>query len=272
MPRFSLAPFVSRLACVGSLLLAAASSSAAEPAKSIEAKAAAPLKVTFLVGEDEYKTWETLPAFAKRELDPLGVQSTFIHADPQNLNHFPGIEKIADADVLFVSVRRRPMPKAELDAIRNYLKAGKPLVGIRTTSHAFAARAGTKVADGLDQWPEFDVEVLGGKYSNHYRNDGGTDVAAASHAQSHPILAGFRQRSYHTGGTLYKCEANKGTTVLMNGVTTDAGKPVTHPVAWTNQYGKSRVFYTSLGHKDDFQLSTFKQLLENGIRWAAGDD
>ena len=194
-----------------------------------------PLKVTFLIGEDEYKTWETLPAFVERELKPLGIQSTIIHADPQNLNHFPDIEKIADADVLFVSVRRRPLPKKELDAIRSYLKAGKSLVGIRTTSHAFATRANLPKPPGLDQWPEFDVEVLGGKYENHYANEIGSDISTASHAQGHAILKGIRQGSWHSTGSLYKRTANKGTTILLNGIASDKGKPVTHPVAWTHQ-------------------------------------
>lgn len=262
----------------GLVLLAAALTlstfAADKPAAEKFAAAAAPaeskpLKVALVIGEDEYKTWETVPAFVKRELDPLGIQSTIIHADPKNVNHFPGIEKIADADVLFVSVRRRPIPKAELDAVRNYLKAGKPLVAIRTTSHAFAARAGVKVADGLDQWPAFDEEVLGGKYSGHYNNNDGTDVAIASHAQIHPILAGVRQVSFHSGGTLYKCVTNKGTQTLMNGVTVDAGKPVTHPVLWTNTFGKSRVVYTSLGHEKDFEQAAFNRILVNAIYWAA---
>ncbi len=110
----------------------------------LAAHAAAP-HVAFLVGEDEYKTWETLPAFAKEHLEPLGVKCTFVMADPKNLNHFPDIAKIDDADVLFVSVRRRPMPEAELKHVRDFMKAGKPLVGIRTASHAFAAQ-GPKAA------------------------------------------------------------------------------------------------------------------------------
>ena len=252
----------SRLAVFGIAVGLATGVAAAEPAA---------LKVAMLVGEDEYETWETLPAFAEAHLDPRGVRTTILHADPQNPNHFPGIERIAEADVLLISVRRRPLPKAELDAVRNYLKAGKPIVGIRTTSHAFAARANTKVADGLDQWPAFDEEVLGGKYDGHYDNKSGTDVTFASHAQKHPILTGIRQASFHSGGTLYKCTA-KSTATLLNGVTTNQGKPVTHPVAWTNQYGKSRVFYTSLGHKDDFRQPAFTRMLVNSLYWAAGRD
>jgi putative membrane-bound dehydrogenase-like protein len=241
----------------------------ADPTYAADAK---PPHVAFLIGEDEYKTWETLPEFAKRELEPLGIKSTIINADPKDLNHFPGIEKIADADVLFLSVRRRPMPKDELDVVRKFLKSGKPLVGIRTASHAFAARPGTKPPKGLDQWEDFDTAVLGGHYLGHYKNKEGTDVSIASHAQEHPIMAGIRQSSYHSGGTLYKFEKVKGGSVLMNGVTVDEGQPITCPVAWTNTYGKSRVFYTSLGHEDDFKLPAFNRMLVNAIYWTAKQD
>jgi type 1 glutamine amidotransferase len=42
------------------------------------------------------------------------------------------------------------------------------------------------------------------------------------------------------------------------------------PVAWTNASGKSRVFYTSLGHKDDFENASFVRILDNAVHWAAG--
>lgn len=235
--------------------------------------AEAPLKVAFVIGEDEYQTWDTLPVFAEKYLKPLGVECTFIHADKENLYHFPGVEKIKDADVLLLSVRRRPLPKKELDVVRDYLKAGKPLVAVRTSSHAFATRPNQKDVDPkLEQWPTFDVDVLGGHYDGHYANREGTEVAVASHAQSHPILAGLKQRSFHSGGTLYRCTAGKGATVLLNGMTTDKGQPVTHPAAWTYQYGKSRVFYAALGGVEDFSQPVFNQLLVNAIYWAAARD
>jgi type 1 glutamine amidotransferase len=39
------------------------------------------------------------------------------------------------------------------------------------------------------------------------------------------------------------------------------------PVAWTNTYGKSRIFYTSLGHADDFNDPSFVRLLSNAVEW-----
>ncbi|MGE3317307.1 MAG: ThuA domain-containing protein, partial [Planctomycetaceae bacterium] len=45
------------------------------------------------------------------------------------------------------------------------------------------------------------------------------------------------------------------------------------PVAWTNRSsGGGRVFYTSLGHIDDFQSAAFRKLLTNGIQWTLRSD
>jgi len=40
------------------------------------------------------------------------------------------------------------------------------------------------------------------------------------------------------------------------------------PVAWTNSYKNSRIFYTSLGHPDDFGNAQFRRLLINAVFWA----
>ena len=64
-------------------------------------------RAVFLIGEDEYKTETTLPAFARKELEPMGIRCTFIIADPKRPHDFPGIEALDDADLLVLSVRRR---------------------------------------------------------------------------------------------------------------------------------------------------------------------
>ncbi|NOR66364.1 MAG: nicotinamidase, partial [Woeseiaceae bacterium] len=57
----------------------------------------------------------------------------------------------------------------------------------------------------------------------------------------------------------------KSTRQLLIGTIPDKGS---EPVAWTNKYGKSRVFYTSLGHPDDFKNEHFRTLLINAVFWA----
>src|SRR5207245_7669117 len=112
----------------------------------------------------------TLPAFARQQLEPHGFQVRWVHADPADKNNFPGLaQAVAGSALVLISIRRRTPPHEQLDGIRVHLAAGKPLVGIRTASHAFAVREqNTRPANGAAAWPEFDSEILGGHYTGHY--------------------------------------------------------------------------------------------------------
>ena len=63
-------------------------------------------RAVFMIGEDEYQTEKTLPAYANAELEPLGVRCTFVIADPKTPHDFKGIEALRDADLMVLSVRR----------------------------------------------------------------------------------------------------------------------------------------------------------------------
>src|ERR1700757_5236816 len=84
--------------------------------------------------EDEFTTAETLPAFVRDVVqDRLGVDAKILLGDPKPPHDLPGLAAALDhADLLFVSMRRRLLPAADLAAVRKFLAAGKPLVGIRT--------------------------------------------------------------------------------------------------------------------------------------------
>jgi type 1 glutamine amidotransferase/nicotinamidase-related amidase len=225
--------------------------------------------VVFLIGEDEYKTWETLPAFAKKDLGWRGLRVSIVRQDEKDKHSFPGLlGALRDADLLLVSVRRRALPKEQLDAIRAHLEAGKPLVGIRTASHAFAPR-GEDAGRGA-AWPTFDPEVLGGNYNNHHAAGIKTLVRAALGEGINPLLIGVKLDAFTSAGSLYKVSPLKSTArpVLIGSI---PDKPA-EPVAWTHSFGpkQARVFYTSLGHPDDFNNPSFRRLLLNGILWATG--
>lgn len=223
--------------------------------------------VVIVSSEDEYKTEETLPVFAKDHLEKQ-FRVTVVLADPKDRTRLVGGEAIDTADVLLLSVRRRPLVEADLARIKKYLAAGKPLVAIRTSSHAFAVRAGDKAPAGTAQWPEFDRDILGGNYQGHYGAGMATTVRVAPDAK-HPILKGVRTEPFAVGTTLYKTSPlAAGATVLMTG--TVEGKPA-EPVAWVRERpGGGKVFYTSLGGVPDFKDPAVTTLLANGVRWAAG--
>ncbi len=221
--------------------------------------------VVFLIGEREYKTPVTLPVFADKHLESKDLRCTFVRAaaDSGDSRHeMPGFDAVKTADLLFVSVRRRALKPAQLDLIRAHLKAGKPLVGIRTASHAFDA--GPKHPKGGANWKEFDGKVLGGNYHGHHGTRHKTKVTVAEGAGNHAILRGVK--GYTSPGSLYKVRPlAKTTTPLLIGTIPDAEA---EPVAWTNTSGKARVFYTSLGHRGDFDNPNFVRLLTNAVFWA----
>jgi len=95
-------------------------------------------------------------------------------------------------------------------------------------------------------------------------------TAVAPGAERHPILRGVDLTQLVSNGSLYKVTPLAGsTTPLVLGSIPGQGP---EPVAWTNSphAGRPPVFYTSLGHPDDFQNPAFRKLLLNGICWALG--
>jgi type 1 glutamine amidotransferase len=234
------------------------------------------LRIVFIIAENEYDANGTLPEFA-RELQTkynffcefaLGVSKS---SDAKERNNIVGMEALMSADLAVLYVRRRALPSRQMKYLRDYIDSGKPLVGLRTASHAFALR-GKKPQAGFVDWPEFDPEVLGGNYHGHHGNkseDGPqTYVWVKAGMESHPILTDVPSGEFRVRSWLYKTlPLTKTATVLMMGRVDD--RQPHEPVTWTNtDSGGGRVFYTSLGHPDDFKLPAFRQMLSNAIFWA----
>ncbi|QDU96481.1 isochorismatase family protein [Lignipirellula cremea] len=223
-------------------------------------------RLVIMSAEDEYETERTLPEFAAQQLGKH-FSVSYLFGDANDRNLLPGAEEaLADADVLLVSVRRRALPPAQLDAIRQFVAAGKPVVGIRTASHAFSLR-GKPAPEGTTVWPEFDAQVFGGSYTNHYGNQLKATVRTAPGADK-ALLQGVANE-FPQAGSLYKAAPlAKGAATLLIGEV-DGEEP--EPVAWTfHRADGGRSFYTSLGAPGDFENASFVRLLVNGLHWAAG--
>lgn len=228
-----------------------------------------PKEICFIIGENEYRTWETLPEFARKELAWRGYRLSFVTASEQvGDNDFRNWEAIPRADVLVVSVRRRAPPRPMLEAVRAHLAAGKPLVGLRTASHAFEQRNQREPTD--TSWMGFDEEVLGGDYLDHYGAGPETIVRKIPETSGHPILNNVAAE-FRSPSSLYRNRRLANTvTPLLNGRTAD-DKSETEPVAWINTRENRRVFYTSLGGPEDFANPNFRALLLNGLLWTLGE-
>jgi type 1 glutamine amidotransferase len=150
-----------------------------------------------------------------------------------------------------------------MDALKAHLDAGKPLVALRTCSHAFDARG--KHAEGHVEWAKFDAEVLGGNYQGHHADGPVATVTTAPGAEKHPILDGLKL-PFASKGSLYRPSPLKSSATALLIGRIDGKDP--EPVAWVNTCKKARVFYTSLGHRGDFAEPSFVRLMENAVRWA----
>jgi rhodanese-related sulfurtransferase/type 1 glutamine amidotransferase len=209
--------------------------------------------IVLISGEYEYKSSQTLPEFKKYLEATYPVQCIYLQRPAAtNEQTIPGLEALEKADLAIIYIRRMKLPDAEMAKIKAYLNAGKPLIGIRTASHSF------------ENWKEFDAEVLGGNYGNHLSKTLKTTVTIVEEAARHPILEGVS--GFTSNGTLYRNTPLKaGTGPLLIG-RAETGE--SHPVAWTHRYQGARVFYTSLGHPDDFKEDSFRRLLVNAVFWA----
>ncbi|HWG42453.1 MAG TPA: ThuA domain-containing protein [Gemmataceae bacterium] len=224
--------------------------------------------LVMLLAEYEYQTNRTLPEFAHKHLGKDFRVSTVFGNEKKNANDLPGIEALNDADIVLISMRRRALPEKQMEIVRQFVSRGKPVVGIRTASHAFSLR-GSKPPEGCATWEAFDAEVFGGHYTNHHGVGPKVDIKAAEKAADHPILQGVHLAELHGNGSLYQVRPlAKSTTAILIGSIPD--KPA-EPILWTNATkAGGRVVYTSLGHPDDFKEAAFNRLLSNALHWAAG--
>jgi len=214
-------------------------------------QAANPPTVVLVSGEDEYHSAETLPAFAKFLQTNCHFKTVYLERKPKP-DTIPGLEALERADLLILFARRMTLPDEQLKAFQKYFESGRPIIGLRTASHAF------------QNWLMFDHQVLGGNYQNHYGKDLTPQVQINPAANGHPILHGVPEK-FTSAGSLYRNTPLQSNAVLL---LTGAIPDHTEPVAWTHDYKGARVFYTSLGHPDDFHDPAFRTLLVNSIYWA----
>lgn len=222
-------------------------------------------EIAVMINESEYQTEQTLTRFVDENLR-RDHRIRFIYGSETDPNAFPSIDSIADADLLILSVRRRTPPEEQLSAIRKFITAGKPVIGIRTSSHAFHLR-NERPADGLADWPTFDADVMGGNYTNHYGNEIVATITIEAANRGHAILKNLDPKPFLAGGSLYKVSPlDPKATVLLTG-TIEGQQP--EPVAWTFiRKDSGRTFYTSLGAAKDFDDPNFTKLLRNAVDWA----
>jgi hypothetical protein len=168
-------------------------------------------------------------------------------------------------------MRRRFLPVTQMDHLERFVRSGKPLVAIRASTTPFAEGADSKrTGDGLVVWQDFDREILGCRHDTYEAEarKSGSEVWALPEARKSPVLRGLGELRFHSSSSIHRGNPlADDTTVLFRGRWSDAQPE--EPVAWTRVSNDGgRIFYTSLGHPDDFKLDGFQTLLANAIHWA----
>jgi type 1 glutamine amidotransferase len=227
--------------------------------------------VVFVTGDNEYRSEETMPALAKVLESKYGMRCSVAYArpTPQTKNNVEGLEALKTADLMVMYLRFRELPGNQLKLILDYVDSGKPMVGLRTSTHAFRYPPSSPHAP-LNN--EFGLRVWGQRWLRHHGAQSSTDVAVVPGEESNPILRGI-DKQFHVRSWLYEVTPLEGDCkpLLTGRAVNPQGKDASpQPVAWTKTHKGARVFYTSLGHPEDFEVPAVRRLLVNGIQWALG--
>jgi type 1 glutamine amidotransferase len=236
--------------------------------------------VVFVTGDHEYSSEATMPLLAKALEERYGMQVKVLksHPDHNAEDNIPGLEALKTADLAVFFLRWRRLPADQVKFIDDYLKSGKPVVGLRTSTHAFNYPKGHP----LEKWNAFGEFAMGSPPGwggsaghTHCGHECTTEVSVIEENAKHPILTGV-DPSFHVSSWLYKVLPDypaKGSTWLLMGkaVNPDKAGFEDNPVAWTWQTSAGgKVFATTMGHPADFKVEAFQRLMINALHWTLG--
>jgi type 1 glutamine amidotransferase len=234
--------------------------------------------VVFVTGDHEYSSEATMPLLAEALKERYGMEVKVLKSQPDHNaeENIPGLEVLKDADLAVFFLRWRRLPADQVKFIDDYLKSGKPVVGLRTSTHAFNYPKG----HALERWNAFGEFALGAPPGwggpaghTHCGHECSTDVSVIKENAKHAILTGV-DPSFHVSSWLYKVLPDypaKGSKWLLMGkaVNPDKSGFGDNPVAWTWQTpAGGKVFATTMGHPADFKVESFQRLMVNAIHWA----
>jgi hypothetical protein len=286
--------------------------------------------IVLVSGDEEYRSEEALPQLGKilakhhgfkctllfaiedgREIPTSGgkgpslVRTAIGEINP-NISNIPGLEALATADLMVIFTRFRDLPDDQMKHIVDYIEAGRPIVGIRTATHAFNIPAGKTNArfsynfGGKDYEQGFGRQILGETWISHHGKHGSQSTRGilVKGQESHPILRGIKDGDIWGPTDVYGVRLplpGDSQPIVLGQVlagmnptdppaepaadrksnkTTDPNSPMM-PIAWTKTHtGKNgkpgRVFCSTIGAANDLLNEGCRRLLVNGCYWAVG--
>lgn len=266
-------------------------------------------RVVLLSGDEEYRSEEALPQLAKILARRHGFTCTVIFSingkgeiDPTVKDNEPGIEALDRADLCIMLLRFRQWPDSQMAHFARYYLAGKPILALRTSTHAFDYPAESSSLFRRFSWNSreweggFGRHALGETWVSHWGEHGtqGTRGVAESSSRGHPILRGVGQ--VFCTSDVYEAHPPADARILMRGrVTTslapdslpikgrrktaagvdqDVNDPMM-PVLWVreapNESGRrNRIVTCTMGAATDLLNEGLRRIVVNGAYWATG--
>jgi len=258
--------------------------------------------IVFVSGDEEYRSEQGLPMLAKILAERHGFKCTVLFAidpktnliDPNYQTNIPGLEHLKTADLMVMLLRFRELPDEQMKHIIDYTNAGKPIVALRTSTHAFNYSrnkenpyAKYSYNSKVKGWEGgYGKQVLGETWINHHgaHTKEGTRALVNGIVKNHPILRGVKD--IWTPTDVYGIlDLPNDAQVLTFGQTTNGMTPTSPlsfeksvmPVAWIRSYSsasgkKAKIFNTTMGSSVDLLSEDLRRLVVNACYWGIGLD
>jgi type 1 glutamine amidotransferase len=259
--------------------------------------------IVLISGDEEYRSEEGLPQLGRILAQHHGFKCTVLfpideatgEINPNNGGNIPGLEALDSADLMICLLRFRDLPNEQMTHVVNYVESGKPIIGLRTATHAFnISRADSEYkaySFNSSEWDGgFGRQVLGETWISHHggHKSQATRGMIAPGEEKHPILTGIADGSIWGPTDVYGVRLplpGDCRPLVLGAVLTGMGKddPAVEgdqnnpmmPVAWTKSYtGKAgnaaRVFTTTMGSSTDLENENLRRLIVNAAYWGLG--
>ncbi len=255
--------------------------------------------IVLISGDEEYRSEEALPMLGKLLAKRHGFRCTVLFSldpesgeiDPNNQVNIPGLHLLDEADLVIMALRFRQPPEQAMAHFDAYLQAGKPIIGLRTSTHAFRFPADSdnrfkKYGFNSQQWRGgFGKHVLGETWVSHHGRHGSQSTRGVVNPKQsdHPILLGVEDVWGPTDVYGIR-ELPDNAQVLLYGQVLSGMQPDDPPVegkqndpmmplAWIRDYqaesgNTARIFCTTMGASTDFQSAGLRRLVVNAAYWA----
>lgn len=255
--------------------------------------------ILFIASDHEYRGEETCPAIARILAKRYGFKCTVLFGQTDDglikpgSSRIPGIEEIDSADMLFLFLRFVHPEDPWMEKFESYLKRGGPVLGLRTTTHAFNGLKGKYSHHNYNHGGEdfvggFGRQVLGetwnprlgaGHYGRNHKY--ATAMHVAPEQKSHPVMRGVKDM--HAMAGAYSARPMPDSTILATNRVLESmkvgAKPIAdkepQPAAWVRTYrfqgGKEgRAFCSTQGASEDILSEGVRRMIINATLWCMG--